>query len=68
MLIFGSIQMLGMSASSESLFFSYGVNRYADSLHSICKSPFQRPPGTVKTRLLHARKKLRAVLEGDDHG
>ena len=26
------------------------------------------PVGTVKTRLLHARKKLRAALEGDDHG
>ncbi len=23
------------------------------------------PAGTVKTRLLHARRKLRAVLEGD---
>jgi len=26
------------------------------------------PVGTVKTRLLHARKKLRAVLEGENHG
>ncbi len=26
------------------------------------------PVGTVKTRLMHARKKLRATLEGDDHG
>jgi len=26
------------------------------------------PVGTVKTRLLNARQKLRAVLEGDDHG
>jgi RNA polymerase sigma-70 factor (ECF subfamily) len=26
------------------------------------------PVGTVKTRLMHARKKLRAALEGDDHG
>lgn len=24
------------------------------------------PPGTVKTRLMHARNKLRALLEGDD--
>ena len=24
------------------------------------------PPGTVKTRLMHARQKLRALLEGDD--
>ncbi|MBL8298506.1 MAG: RNA polymerase sigma factor [Rhodanobacteraceae bacterium] len=24
------------------------------------------PPGTVKTRLLHARRKVRAILEGDD--
>jgi RNA polymerase sigma-70 factor (ECF subfamily) len=24
------------------------------------------PPGTVKTRLLHARRKVRALLEGDD--
>jgi len=26
------------------------------------------PVGTVKTRLMHARKKLRAALEGDDYG
>jgi RNA polymerase sigma-70 factor (ECF subfamily) len=26
------------------------------------------PPGTVKTRLLHARGKLRALLEGPDNG
>ncbi|SMH32009.1 RNA polymerase sigma factor [Maritimibacter sp. HL-12] len=26
------------------------------------------PVGTVKTRLMHARAKLRAVLEGDDNG
>lgn len=26
------------------------------------------PPGTVKTRLMHARMKLRAVLTGDSHG
>ncbi len=26
------------------------------------------PVGTVKTRLMHGRKKLRATLEGDDHG
>ena len=26
------------------------------------------PVGTVKTRLLHARKKLREALEGDNHG
>ena len=26
------------------------------------------PVGTVKSRLLHARRKLRAVLEGNDHG
>jgi RNA polymerase sigma-70 factor (ECF subfamily) len=25
------------------------------------------PPGTVKTRLMHARRKLRALLEGVDH-
>lgn len=25
------------------------------------------PPGTVKTRLMHARQKLRALLEGADH-
>ena len=25
------------------------------------------PPGTVKTRLMHARLKLRALLEGEDH-
>lgn len=25
------------------------------------------PPGTVKTRLMHARQKLRAILEGEDH-
>ena len=25
------------------------------------------PPGTVKTRLMHARRKLRARLEGDPH-
>lgn len=24
------------------------------------------PPGTVKTRLMHARRKVRAILEGDD--
>jgi RNA polymerase sigma-70 factor (ECF subfamily) len=24
------------------------------------------PPGTVKTRLLHARRKVRAILDGDD--
>jgi RNA polymerase sigma-70 factor (ECF subfamily) len=23
------------------------------------------PPGTVKTRLMHARNKVRAILEGD---
>jgi RNA polymerase sigma-70 factor (ECF subfamily) len=26
------------------------------------------PPGTVKTRLMHARIRLRALLTGDDHG
>ena len=26
------------------------------------------PPGTVKTRLMHARRKLRAHLEGEHHG
>ncbi len=26
------------------------------------------PPGTVKTRLMHARAKLRAALKGEDHG
>ena len=26
------------------------------------------PMGTVKTRLMHGRKKLRATLEGDNHG
>jgi RNA polymerase sigma-70 factor (ECF subfamily) len=26
------------------------------------------PAGTVKTRLMSARKKLRAALEGEDHG
>jgi RNA polymerase sigma-70 factor (ECF subfamily) len=26
------------------------------------------PPGTVKTRLMHARNRLRALLTGDDHG
>lgn len=26
------------------------------------------PPGTVKTRLMHARNRLRAQLEGQDHG
>jgi RNA polymerase sigma-70 factor (ECF subfamily) len=26
------------------------------------------PLGTVKSRLMHARKKLRAALEGEDHG
>jgi len=26
------------------------------------------PPGTVKTRLMHARHKLRALLTGDDNG
>jgi RNA polymerase sigma factor (sigma-70 family) len=26
------------------------------------------PPGTVKTRLMHARNRLRALMEGDDHG
>jgi RNA polymerase sigma-70 factor (ECF subfamily) len=26
------------------------------------------PPGTVKSRLMHARGKLRALLEGEDHG
>ena len=26
------------------------------------------PPGTVKTRLMHARARLRALLQGDDHG
>lgn len=26
------------------------------------------PAGTVKTRLMHARAKLRAALKGDDHG
>jgi RNA polymerase sigma factor (sigma-70 family) len=25
------------------------------------------PPGTVKTRLMHARRKVRALLEGSDH-
>lgn len=25
------------------------------------------PPGTVKTRLMHARQNLRAILEGEDH-
>jgi RNA polymerase sigma-70 factor (ECF subfamily) len=25
------------------------------------------PAGTVKTRLMHARRKLRAALEGDDN-
>lgn len=25
------------------------------------------PPGTVKTRLMHARQKLRAILEGEEH-
>lgn len=25
------------------------------------------PPGTVKTRLMHARQKLRAILEGEDN-
>jgi RNA polymerase sigma factor (sigma-70 family) len=25
------------------------------------------PPGTVKTRLMHARRKVRALLEGDSH-
>ena len=25
------------------------------------------PAGTIKTRLMHARRRLRAVLEGDDH-
>ena len=24
------------------------------------------PPGTVKTRLMHARRKVRAILEGED--
>lgn len=28
----------------------------------------QVPAGTIKTRLMHARRKLRAQLEGDDHG
>lgn len=26
------------------------------------------PAGTIKTRLMHARRALRVVLEGDDHG
>ena len=26
------------------------------------------PAGTVKTRLMHARSKLRAALKGEDHG
>lgn len=26
------------------------------------------PAGTVKTRLMHARTKLRAALKGEDHG
>ncbi len=26
------------------------------------------PPGTVKTRLMHARSRLRALMTGDDHG
>ena len=26
------------------------------------------PMGTVKTRLMHARKKLRMTIEGDDNG
>lgn len=26
------------------------------------------PPGTVKTRLMHARNRLRALLEGQNHG
>lgn len=26
------------------------------------------PPGTVKTRLMHARRKVRALLEGRSHG
>ncbi len=26
------------------------------------------PQGTIKTRLMHARRKLRAILEGDDNG
>jgi RNA polymerase sigma-70 factor (ECF subfamily) len=26
------------------------------------------PPGTVKTRLMHARRKVRALLQGDSHG
>jgi len=26
------------------------------------------PPGTVKTRLMHARTKLRALLEGSENG
>lgn len=26
------------------------------------------PPGTVKTRLMHARNRLRALMTGDDHG
>jgi RNA polymerase sigma-70 factor (ECF subfamily) len=26
------------------------------------------PPGTVKTRLMHARSHLRALMTGDDHG
>lgn len=26
------------------------------------------PAGTIKTRLMHARRRLRAVLEGEDHG
>lgn len=26
------------------------------------------PPGTVKTRLMHARRKVRALLEGSNHG
>ena len=26
------------------------------------------PVGTVKTRLMHARKKLRTTIEGDDNG
>lgn len=26
------------------------------------------PPGTVKTRLMHARNRLRALMTGDDYG
>ena len=26
------------------------------------------PPGTVKTRLMHARNRLRALMKGDEHG